>query len=160
MEQINEEINNTEFAEKKRNGFITFWLWLGIIANIILAPLTITLLYYNFGFYLPYADFSTPLYLLCATVVITAILCISGNVMLLKWKKRGYYLNFAAAVITVIMTYVCNTMIQEAFQAVEIFVDFTRDNARSIWTSFLPVMILGAILKIKKNGVSCWSQLE
>ena len=175
MEQINEEINNTEFAEKKRNGFITFWLWLGIIANLITAPLTILKVWHlqNLGYYGMYMQLymsdaidnfdnviTTPIYILCGAIIVSAILCIWGYSSLLKWWKRGFYFFFAAAVINVISSVICYSMIKEAYLSIGILADFNIDSYSLIGSACFSILILWLILRIKKNGVSCWSQLE
>lgn len=122
---------------KQRHGCVTAWLVFAIIANSISALIYIfssNLITDN----LP-VKVSTPM------IVLMGIMSVANTVfaiMLLKWKKIGFY----GAAITSIFALIINLSI-----------------GLGIGQSFLGllgIVVLYAILQIKKDNVSAWDNLE
>jgi hypothetical protein len=122
---------------KERNGFVTTWLVLGVIANGI-----ISLIYLCGGNYindnLPEPLSDTTLYFLAAFGLVNVICYI----LLLNWKVIGFWGIFFSNIIVFIINLYAG-------------VDPV--------TSFLSMGSFGAlagILQIRKEGVSAWNNLR
>lgn len=161
-------------VEKERAGFITFWLWFGIVVNLISVPFTILQLnsVSNLGYLgielitqgvdvTPFVNsIHTPQYMLIGVTILSVILYIIGYALLLKWKKMGFFIIVIAALINVIVTLICYPMIREAYLSIGLIVDYSMVKYTTLIGSCSSIFILWMILRIKKNGVSCWSQLK
>ena len=75
---------------KTCHSFVTFWLWLGIIGNVISM---ITSIIGYFGM-----DLMRPL-ILQIIDVISGLVMISAYVLLLNWKKAGFWLLTITALV-------------------------------------------------------------
>ncbi len=148
-----------ENHEKKRHGFVTFWLWLMIIGNIISGIILIsehdmaTWIYASEAkqqefFYVNHAtgDYfrSAMLFLGCISFL-NAV----GAILLLKWKRNGFWFFVASAIVTfgVMCTFAS-------------LGGMTPTVTQSMLGAIAGPAILYAILQLKKDGLSCWSQLE
>lgn len=161
-------------VEKERAAFITFWLWLGIIMNVISAPFTILQLngMSNLGYLgmelitrgvdiTPFINsVHPPQYALIGVAILSAIIYISGYALLLKWKKKGFLIIAIAALINIIVNFICYPMIQDAYFSIGLTVDLSMTKYVTVIGACFSIFILWLILQIKKNGVSCWSLLE
>lgn len=72
-----------------------------------------------------------------------------GASFILKWKKLGYWFFVASAVI--VFSIMCSFAVSGGWTSAVI---------RSMFGAIAGPAILYAILCIKKNGISCWRQLE
>ena len=161
-------------VKQDRAGFITFWLWLGIITNLITAPFTILHLnsMSNLGYLgmelitqgvdiTPFSNSITmPIYVLIGTAVFSAICNIWGYAMLLKWAKKGFYIISFAAIINVVLNFICYPEIQNAYSSIGLLVDYSNIGYIGIVGACFSLFILWLILQIKKDGVRYWSQLK
>ena len=161
-------------VEKERAGFITFWLWLGIIANVISAPFTILQLnsMSNLGYLgielitqgvdiTPFSNsIHAPQYTLIGVAILSTIIYICGYALLLKWKKKGFLVITIAALVNVIVNFICYPIIQDAFFSIGLTADYSTVKYVTLIGACFSIFILWMILKIKKNGISCWSRLE
>lgn len=161
-------------VEKERAAFITFWLWLGIIMNVISAPFTILQLngMSNLGYLgmelitqgidiTPFSNsIHVPQYALIGVAILSTINYIWGYALLLKWKKKGFLIIAIAALINIIVNFICYPMIQNAYFSIGLTVDFSMTKYVAVIGACFSIFILWLILQIKKNGVSCWSLLE
>lgn len=159
---------------QKRNGFITFWLWLGIIANIVSTPFAVLQLdgMSNLGYIglqlisqgidiTPFSSaINTPIYMLIGVTILSAIFCIWGYALLLKWKKKGFFIFTVAAIINILGNFISYPMIQDAYSSIGLSVDYSMVKYATIIGACFSIFILWLILQIRKDGVSCWSQLE
>lgn len=117
----------------ERHGFITFWLYLTAIANFIMAIIQL-LPKQSYGQLFP--DKYVGISIFCG---ILSILCIVGIVMLLNWRKLGFYIILFSGII---------------------------GNLLSLWTmrsfpyGLISIFILWLVLQIKKNNISYWNALQ
>lgn len=125
---------------RSRHGFVTFWLWLMIVANfasMIVSPL----LGHN-----------------VILSVVGGMIGITSAVLLLYWNKLGFWLFCAGAVLTAmssIIMVVNGEVLLQNFSAPDIVLIIML-----VIGSLLTVVILWAILQIRENGISCWGNLE
>jgi len=145
QENLQENVEITqENVEKERHGFVTFWLWFMIIAGIVGAIMN----------FINADTTATNLYFLTGKLINPAIIYVLGllglfnvgfSIALLNWKKWGFWAFCVSAVVALII------------------------NISIGLASIMPVMVVGgavsllilwAILQLKKDGVSCWSNLE
>ena len=122
-----------------RNGFVTFWLWFIIVVNAIV---TIYNIYQVSQFYYWYYGMFTLLMILS---IIFNLANIGGAWALLKWKKFGFWIILAVALINLILTL--------SFSGGFISII-------TIFGSILGPFILILVLQISKDGRSCWSLLK
>lgn len=161
-----------ENTTKKRAGFVTFWLWLGIIANII-TPIVSVINYQGFrnleiyGMQLiiegvDVSSFSSEVGIyvtaLQAFTVIASVLLIVAYSQLLNWNKRGFYIFLVVTVLNAVVS----PLLMKGISAVYMkYLLVLNVNATLLIVSpLVSALILWAILQIKKDGVSCWKQLQ
>lgn len=120
---------------KTRHGFVTFWLWLGIIMNVVLALIMVSVFT---------SDNTIPLGSLLL-VILTPVMDIVGSVLLLNWKKFGFWLRVISSVYFIVV-------ILFSFKSFSESLDYI------IMAVISPIILL-AILQIQKDGISCWKQL-
>ena len=134
--------NQDRTRTPKRNLFVTFWLWLCIIFNVFLI----------FCFYET-----------VSAVIVSAVLSIVGYIMLLKWRKWGFYLVCLVWILQYILSISDLDLVYYMVHTVHW--TFTNRISTTSDLGYLGTLlnnfgILLGILQIKKNGVSCWSQLR
>lgn len=117
----------------RRHGFVTFWLYLVAVVNFF-AAIAQMLPKQMYGSYFPdeYVGIS----------IISGVLCIVniiGVALVLNWKKAGFWVIVGASLISSLMT----SLVMRTFP-----------------TGIISLIILWAILQIKKDGISCWRALR
>lgn len=119
---------------KQRNGCITAWLWVAILANIGMA-----IFYAVTMFDEPSAitALGTGLCSICGVVNVL------GAILLMRWNKTGFYLFLVASLIATIVN-----------------ISMLSLPGVTVISSLVSIVIWWAILQAKRNGVSAWSQLE
>lgn len=137
--------NSVATSSKKRNGFVTFWLWLGIIANVI-SPIYTTITYMGI---VRYVD-EYYVYGLIAVAIISAMLLVSGYALLLRWRRKGFWLITWTAIIVAGI----NIILMYGISVPVISLITTGLSA------VFAVIILRLILMLRKDGISCWSLLS
>ena len=137
--------NSVATSSKKRNGFVTFWLWLGIIANVI-SPIYTTITYMGI---VRYVD-EYYVYGLIAVAIISAVLLVSGYALLLRWRRKGFWLITWTAIIVAGI----NIILMYGISVPVISLITTGLSA------VFAVIILRLILMLRKDGISCWSLLS
>lgn len=137
--------NSVATSSKKRNGFVTFWLWLGIIANVI-SPIYTTITYMGI---VQYVD-EYYVYGLIAVAIISAVLLVSGYALLLRWRRKGFWLITWTAIIVAGI----NIILMYGISVPVISLITTGLSA------VFAVIILRLILMLRKDGISCWSLLS
>lgn len=173
MEEINTMSSYpTMSPEKERHGFVTFWLWLCIIANIIMIPFSI-ISYQNLtnlGYYgmdliasgidlTPFSEAIHPHVLIMQIVAaLSGIAMVVFYIQIKNWKKSGFWGLVITAVTVAIINTIMMNLIQKDYQLVGMYLNL-NPIAQVIATP-LSLLILWGILQIKKNGVSCWKLLE
>lgn len=151
--------NSTMSVEKERHGFVTFWLWLMIIGNfigVIMQAMSANYAIWAYAteenatifFYFKHGMVDYYIYASYFMIVLSLV-NIAGAIVLLKWKKLGYWL-FVGSAITCMAIMVSFAIIG----------GFTTAVGSSMAGAIVGPVILWAILQIKKNGVSCWKLLE
>lgn len=145
-------------VQKQGAGFVLFWLWLMIVANIgggifhAINAQYATWLYATsekaeLFFYVKHGmvDYYTyATYFMIALSLVNAL----GAILLLNWKKIGYWLfvGSSAACFAIMVSFA-------------IIGGFTIAVGASMFGAIAGPIILWAILQIKKNEVCCWKQL-
>ena len=157
---------------KQRHGFVTFWLWLGIIGSIISIPASIisgknltNLGYYGMQLINAGVDLeSFNKTLQTHTLIMIIVGAVSGIFMLvfysniLHWKKNGFWGIVITAVIAAIINMIMMNIIKQDYLSIGLMLNL--NSIIQVVATPLSILILWAILQIKKNGVSCWKQLE
>lgn len=161
-----------ENTTKKRAGFVTFWLWFGIIANII-SPIVSVINYQgyknlgNYGIQLinlgvDISSFSSEvgIYVIAlqAFTVIASVLLIVAYSQLLNWNKRGFYIFLVVTVLNAIANPLLLKGISSVWMKYGLLLNI--NTMLLIVSPLVSALILWAILQIKKDGVSCWKQLQ
>lgn len=161
-----------ENTTKKRAGFVTFWLWFGIIANII-SPIVSVINYQgyknlgNYGIQLinlgvDISSFSSEVGIyvvaLQAFTVIASVLLIVAYSQLLNWNKRGFYIFLVVTVLNAIANPLLLKGISSVWMKYGLLLNI--NTMLLIVSPLVSALILWAILQIKKDGVSCWKQLQ
>ncbi len=132
--------------EPQRNGFITFWLWLCFFGSILSAIIG----YFN-------ADSISNL---GYSSIGSAIFCVVGYKLLLNWRKMGFWIILAQAIIFgCINIYIMNG-VADAYSQIGIFIDPMTTVITQVVSIVISSLILFAILQLRKNGKSYWSQLD
>lgn len=120
-----------------RNGFVGFYLWLGLILNSIIGVGYFISLFTRIGMTSAYEPMISRF---LGTLISAGT--VAGFWLLLKYKKLGFYLLTATAILTI--------LINLGFGGVSL-------------ATLSPLVMLGvlfAVLQIRKNGRSCWSYLS
>lgn len=158
----------------KRHGFVTFWLWLGIIINIISAPFSL-ITYQNlknlgeYGMQLIIAGvdiqpsvetIATHALVMQIVAVLSAIILIIGYRKLLNWQKSGFWINACAGVIGCVVNIFMMHSIGQEYLKLGLSIFQTQQLIMTAIGCAVSILILWAILQIRKDGVSCWKQLK
>lgn len=123
---------------KERNGFVSFYLWSCLILNSLICFISFLTLFLPYGMNSAY----DPMWLRVVTTILYG--CTAASFwMLLKYKKSGFSLLSVTAVVAVIVNFNVS------------MISGPRDIAPLILLAFVY-----AVLQIRKNGKSCWSQLS
>lgn len=153
---------------KERHGFVTFWLWLCIIACTISAPVSmirmekikigtcndLSMLGINHDVVSSVESGFCYLYIVMA---LEALFMIVGYAKLLKWKKSGFWFLVGTRVLS---TIICTALYLYINKTIIVLTNVPLMVKTSVVGAVFGLGILFAILQIRKNGVSCWKQLE
>lgn len=119
---------------KERNGCISFWLWLAIIANIAM-----TLFYAVSMFNINSGEMALG-FGLCSIFGVVNVL---SAILLLRWNKIGFYMIVVSSILAIVVN-IC----------------VLKMDPVAMVGSLFAIVIWWAILQMKKDGVSAWSQLQ
>lgn len=119
---------------KERNGCISFWLWIAIVANIGMS------IFYAVTMFSAYSKEMALGLGICS--ILGAVNVLSA-ILLLRWNKIGFYMMMASSIMTIVVN-LC-VLKTEPIAAIG---------------SLIAILIWWAILQMKKKGVSAWSQLR
>lgn len=120
---------------KQRHGCVSAWLWIVAFANLGLS------IYYVAEMFNSSVEKSEIL-----PIGILSILCLCNvlsSILLMRWNKCGFYL-----------------FVMASLAAIAVNVAILKLGIQTVSQSLIGVVIWFAILQIKKNGVSAWSQME
>ena len=171
---------------KERHGFVTFWLWFMIAVSLIgfvndffsiqvKIDNGINQTYrelYEHSEYLnidknTLVDFRDAAHThsnLISICSLLSVLCsIIFVVLILKWKKIGFWCwACASMVFGVINVILMNLLVKdyESLESLNLLLYVGRNPNLMLIPIPIGILILWAILQIKKNGVSCWKLLE
>lgn len=123
---------------KTRAGFTTFWLWLGLVINCLMAIAYFATIFTRKGLWSAYDPMYTRIYGFISSAII-----FYGYLSLIRWNKSGFFILVLMAGISQVMNLVAGGTLS--------------------FSTFFPifsVLILYAVLQIRKNGKSCWDQLS
>jgi len=127
------EQENTGDRPRARHGFVTFWLILGVCVGVIIFfdsfSRSTTIIANLFDYPIAYTR-------------ISAIVSIGSFVLLLYWKKIGFWLNVGNGVIGTFVMFSDGSFV-----------------ALSLFFNALSVLINFGVLNIRKNGITTWEQL-
>ena len=132
--------DNTVYRKKERNGFVTFWLVLGICLSVF--GLIDTFSGSTNSFYNALKFFNLMSEFQHTFLGIQSIVLIVSYILLLSWKKLGFWMIVG-------------------IDALSAFVMSGSGGGVLVWLVFnaLSILVLFGILNIRKNGLSCWEQL-
>ena len=121
---------------KSRHGCVTAWLIFMIVVNSIVSLMYLLSNFFNI---MDIGGRSPLMVLLLALLGISNVIF---SILLLKWKKIGFFGFIGTSIITFIINITIGLQI---FQAV---------------AGLIGIAILFGILQIKQEGVSAWDNLE
>lgn len=166
---------------KQRHSFVTFWLWFGIIINVIALPVAIMQSSLNVFKDFPeqllemlsrrgddISSLGTYVVFLQIVTAICTIALIAGYYLMLKWKKKGFWINVVAGIANGVLSLILFSMIVNSIDAVGATITEPKVShvISMVYTpvmaviGIISVLVQWGILHIKKDGVSCWKQLE
>lgn len=119
---------------KQRNGCISFWLWVAIIVNIAMV------VYYAVTMFSAYSSEGALGLGLCSIFGVVNVL---SAILLLRWNKIGFYMMVVSSIMAIIVN-ICVLKMEPV----------------AMIGSLFAIVIWWAILQMKKDGVSAWSQLQ
>ena len=90
--------------------------------------------------------------------IVATVFILIYYVKLLEWKKRGFWGFVITSVVATAANVMMSGYITKAFSKIDVDVP-SNILLQIVWTVFT-IAILYAVLCIRKNGVSCWEQLE
>lgn len=119
---------------KQRNGCISFWLWFAIIVNMAMV------IYYAVTMFSAYSSEAALGLGLCS--IFGAVNVLSA-ILLLRWNKIGFYMMVVSSIMAIVVN-ICVLKMEPI----------------AMIGSLFAIVIWWAILQMKKNSVSAWSQLQ
>lgn len=141
--------------EWKRNGFVSFWLWLGAIVSgigifgflVLAEEYSVADSYwyydsYDYGYGYTLNNLADYCYSLSAIYGVLML----GYILLLNWKKAGFWLIALVQVVDVIL-------------AVGVF-EIVEEEPTFLISPITSIIILALILQIKKNDISYWKAMD
>lgn len=143
----------TPTPERGRNWFVVFYLILSLIGAVftavfqIITTVEVAELLDYFGIASPFITF--------LFMAVGSILIIVGSILLLAWRKSGYWLTFAGSALWLVMS------IWLLIFAINFYSErLTIIAICTISSAIATPLILWAILQISKNSVRCWKWLR
>lgn len=170
-QKYDEKTRNT--IQKKRNGFVSFWLYWGMFVNLIMIPLGI-ITYQHFAN--PGGDYLMGQILLGQNInpimetlrhnvlIMQVVYALGGLIMiicywkLLNWRKIGFWGFACTSIIVNVVNIILLNAISKNYS--ELGLTMNVENTKIMVISAISIIVLWAILQIRKDGISCWKQLE
>lgn len=151
-------------AKKKRNGGITFLLWLAIIFNIINPILNGTSFYDSLTIFeeAGYSQAAGWVSVFIISAVFFSILNIVGFAQLLLWKKAGFYVFCVSSIVSAAANILIGMQLSDACEEL-LYSGNPFDSTYNITilaSAIISVLVWRGLLAIRKDGKSCWSQLS
>ena len=111
----------TQNSKKTRHWATIFWLYFMIVMSLVLTV-------YHFD----------------VLAFVNSIIVITSAIMLLNWKRNGYWLLCISGIIAMVLNIVTGA----------------ADLLDALISMLAPIVLLTFFLQIKKNGISTWEQLS
>lgn len=139
MEQfkIDQDMTSQMSIPKQRAGFVSFYLWLALVVNSIIGLAYFATIFTRKGLWSAYDPMWTRIY----GFVSSAIL-VYGYVLLLRWRRPGFFVLALMAGVNLVMN-----------------LSTGGDLSLITFSPLFGILILYAVLQIRKNGKSCWKEL-
>jgi hypothetical protein len=159
--------------EKQRHGFVTFWLWLMIVSGILsVAGLVAAFTnvdnsmkyighqegYEQIAGTLNSISFSFTTMVICG--ILSTIITIVLIIFIFKWRKFGFWGLLVNSVVFGGINLFMIISLGNSFSEIGGYYDSTQQIVIAVIGFLAGTFIFWAILQIKKNGVSCWDNLE
>lgn len=158
---------------RKRNWIVTTYLWLSIIGNVISMIISIsnyrTLLRSleewkylepddSFNYQMAREMMVNDCLASLIVILLEGVLLIVFYVLILRWKKVGFW----CAIITIWIANIANLILTNIIEQMMIGIGIPNEQHEYKYLIIAAVfsVILWAVLQIKKNGVSCWKNLK
>lgn len=160
---------------KQRHSFVTVWLWFGVIWSILSA----------LQFLLPQGDtFSLQFllengissdnvnlfidslrrhsFILRSATYISTVCLIVGYLLLIKWRKIGFWLVVVTTVAMAAIGAAVAELIRQDYYLIDYMFYSPNRIATIIQIAINPALLitLWAVLHIKKDGISCWDNFS
>ena len=126
---------NANFSKRKRHGFTSFWIILSLIGFIIIGAVYL----FSPQLIAQNLNVSNNMIMVYGIVSMVGVL---GNILLLCWKKIGFWIFIGISAISLILNLVIGLNIGQAL------------------FGLIGIAIMWGVLKIRKNGKTTWEQLE
>ena len=166
------ETNEKIDQPKDRHALITIVIVAGILFTLIINALTVLNCWsmigyaqWEFGAFSHDPDIQEAhrtvfdvLLVQMLVVIVSTVFIMFFYAKLLGWKKWGFWGYAITSVVTTAAIVVMSSYITKAFSMID--VDVPNNNFIQIAWTLAIIVILYAILQIKKKGLSCWEQLE
>ena len=140
----NAAVNNSN-KELKRHGFVSFWLWAIIASCVFIALMGCYIIMLNILESSNFPDMVSGVF--SASALLFLVAHAWGAIMLLKWKKSGFFIIAGDLIFGFFMLYIMH------YFAFFIFAFY-------LTAALMDIAALFGVLQIKKDGVSCWSLLK
>ncbi|MBQ9193754.1 MAG: hypothetical protein IJ156_08560 [Bacteroidales bacterium] len=130
--------------EAKRHGFISFWLWLCAIANGIMSIIYFLLLFSSKGLW---SGTPEPIWLRLSWLF-SSLITLLGFVMLLEWRKTGFYVVLG---------------VQSIGLAIVLFASVFSNVGTTfpaIISTVAGIAILYGVLNLRHDGVPYWDAMD
>lgn len=125
-------------TKQKRNKFVSFWLWLGVIINVFFTIIYFLLLFSSKGLWSATPE---PTWLRIIWVL-QSVALITGYAMLIRWKKLGFYILFAMSILSIILNLLTSEITIASFSPI------------------VSIVLLYCVLQLKKNDVAYWDAMD
>jgi hypothetical protein len=127
--------NTVNTIDRKRHGFTSFWLIFSLIAYFIVG----TIYLFSPALIIQYYNVSSGLIMIYGIVSIAGIV---GNILLLCWKKIGFWVFIGVSIVSLLLNMAIGM------------------NIGQILWGLIGIAIMRGVLHIRKNGKTTWEQLE
>lgn len=124
-------------VEFKRHAFVTSWLWFCVVINGLCAVGYFALLFSSKGLWTRTPE---PIWLRLIWLF-GSVVTLYGYIMLLKWKRLGFYLCMGMSILSAVVSLI----VSGSFTAL---------------SAIIGILVLYSILQIKRDGVEYWEAMD
>lgn len=166
------ETNHKSEQSNSRHAFVTIFIAVGIILACILLFLSLPNYWSMFGYaeweFQPffsregikdlYHSLHNYLLLEMLVAIVTTACIIFFLVKLLQGKRYGFWGFAVTSIVATAVQVILGRLIVNAFREIE--VELPHNIPIQVGWTLTTIAILYAVLQTRKEGVSCWKQLE